>query len=156
MKKKESAKELVLSHTDNSGKASMVDISNKPDQERIAVASGKIYLSPDTIKAIKLNQVKKGDVIAISEFAGIQAAKKTSDLIPLCHNIPISKIDVNIKLHKNYAESTATAKTVAKTGIEMEALTAVSISLLTLYDMCKAIDKEMYIYDIKLISKTKK
>ena len=145
-----------LTHVNSEGKAEMVDISLKEDSVRTASASGKVYVSEEAFIKIKNNEVEKGDVLSIAKFAGIQAAKKTSELIPLCHNIPISKIQVELKLNEkdSSVEITSFAKTVAKTGIEMEALTAVSLAALTVYDMCKAIDKSTNISGIRLISKT--
>jgi len=145
-----------LTHVNSHGKAEMVDVSLKVDSVRTASAAGKVYISEEVFVKIKNNEVEKGDVISIAKFAGIQAAKKTSDLIPLCHNIPVSKVQVELKLNKkdSSVEITSFAKTVAKTGIEMEALTAVSIAALTVYDMCKAIDKSIKISGIKLLSKT--
>lgn len=145
-----------LTHVNSEGKAEMVDISLKDDSVRTASASGKVYVSAEVFIKIKNNEVEKGDVLSIAKFAGIQAAKKTSELIPLCHNIPISKVQVELKLNEkdSSVEITSFAKTVAKTGIEMEALTAVSIASLTVYDMCKAHDKSIKISDIRLLSKT--
>ncbi len=144
-----------LSHTDESGKARMVDVGQKPVQSRTAVASGFIHLAPGTVQLIRDNQVKKGDVLTVAQIAGIQAGKKTSELIPLCHPLQITKIDVLTRLEDNGVSVTAEAKCTGQTGIEMEALTAVSVALLTIYDMCKAVDKEMLIGEIKLIEKTK-
>lgn len=144
-----------LSHVDNRGKANMVDVGNKPDQKRIAKAIGFIKLSDEAVRLIKENTNKKGDVLRIAEIAGIQAAKKTSELIPLCHPLQITKIDVNTKLTDSGVEISGEARCTGKTGVEMEALTAVSVALLTIYDMCKAVDKSMIISDIKLIEKTK-
>ena len=145
-----------LSHINSKGKAEMVDVSEKEISTRTAEAYAEVKVSNEVFNAIKNNTVKKGDVLSIAKFAGIQAAKKTSDLIPLCHNIFISKIDVELKLNskKKTVEITSFAKTTAQTGIEMEALTAVSVAALTVYDMCKAIDKSMVISEIKLLSKT--
>ena len=144
-----------FSHTDEKGKANMVDVSRKPDQLRIAKASGKIDLNKETIKLIKDNEIKKGDVLTIAEIAGIQAAKQTPGLIPLCHPLQITKIDVKSKVVKNTVEVTSQVSCIGQTGVEMEALTAVSVALLTIYDMCKAVDKTMCITDVKLVSKTK-
>lgn len=144
-----------LSHVDNKGKANMVDVSRKPDQLRIAKASGKITLSNDTIKLIKDNEIKKGDVLTVAEIAGIQAAKQTPGLIPLCHPLQITRIDVKTKIINSTVEIISEVSCVGQTGVEIEALTAVSIALLTIYDMCKAVDKNMVISEIKLISKTK-
>lgn len=144
-----------FSHTDESGKANMVDVSHKPDQIRTATATGFIHLSPETVDLIRQNQMKKGDVLTIAEIAGIQGGKRTSDLIPLCHPLAITKIDIETTLNDEGVNITAFAKCTGKTGIEMEALTAVSIALLTIYDMCKAVDKQMMISKIRLIEKTK-
>lgn len=145
-----------LSHINSKGKAEMVDVSGKEISLRTAEAVAEVKVSKEIFNAIKNNLVTKGDVLSIAKFAGIQAAKRTAELIPLCHNIFISKIDVELKLNsKNKTvEIKSFAKTTAQTGIEMEALTAVSVSALTVYDMCKAIDKSMVISEIKLISKT--
>ena len=145
-----------LSHINSKGKAEMVDVSVKEISTRTAEAYAEVKVSKEVFDAIKNNSVKKGDVLSIAKFAGIQAAKKTSELIPLCHNIFISKIDVELKLNsqKKTVEIKSFAKTTAQTGIEMEALTAVSVAALTVYDMCKAIDKSMIISEIKLLSKT--
>jgi cyclic pyranopterin phosphate synthase len=147
--------ENTLSHTDESGKANMVDVSNKPDQVRTATATGFIKLSATTVELIRQNQMKKGDVLTIAEIGGIQGGKRTSELIPLCHPLAITKIDVKSELSADGVTVNAFAKCTGKTGIEMEALTAVNIALLTVYDMCKAVDKNMTITDIKLIEKTK-
>ena len=144
-----------LSHVDKKGKANMVDVGYKPDQLRIAKASGFIKLSKEAIKLIKENNIKKGDVLTLAEVAGIQAAKKTPDLIPLCHPLQITKVDVNASLEKDGVEIISEIKCIGQTGVEMEALTAVSVALLTVYDMCKAVDKKMEIEKIKLIEKTK-
>ena len=145
-----------LTRVNSEGKAEMVDVSSKDDSVRTATASGKVYISEEIYIKIKNNEIEKGDVLALAKFAGIQAAKKTSELIPLCHNIPISKVQVELKLNEkdSSVEITSFAKTVAKTGVEMEALTAVSIAALTVYDMCKALDKSINISDIRLLSKT--
>ncbi len=145
-----------LSHINSKGKAEMVDVSEKEISTRTAEAYAEVKVSKEVFYAIKSNSVKKGDVLSIAKFAGIQAAKKTSELIPLCHNIFISKIDVELKLNpkKKTVEIKSFAKTSAQTGIEMEALTAASVAALTVYDMCKAIDKSMIISEIKLLSKT--
>jgi cyclic pyranopterin monophosphate synthase len=145
-----------LSHVDPAGKARMVDVGQKPVQFRTAVASGFIHLAPATVQLIRDNQVKKGDVLTVAQIAGIQAGKKTSELIPLCHPLQITKIDVVTKLEDNGVAVTAEARCSGQTGIEMEALTAVSVALLTIYDMVKAVDKEMVIGEIRLIEKFKK
>lgn len=144
-----------LSHIDSKGKASMVDVSEKAIQNRIAIASGHIRLQSSTIELIKTNLIKKGDVLSIAEIAGIQGGKKTSELIPLCHPLMISKINVITEITSHGIKITAETKCKGQTGVEMESLTAVSIALLTIYDMCKAVDKEMVIEDIRLIEKQK-
>lgn len=145
-----------LTHTDSNGKAKMVDVGGKPDQERRAVASGRILLGTRTVELIRENEMKKGDVLAVAQLAGIQAAKQTPSLIPLCHNIFLSGINVRAELRDNGVEITAEALSHGKTGVEMEALTAVSVALLTVYDMCKAVDKEMVMEEVKLLSKEKR
>lgn len=144
-----------FSHVDDKGKANMVDVSPKPMQVRTAVAIGFIRLNPETVKLIRENEMRKGDVLTVAEIAGIQAAKKTSDLIPLCHPLQITKADVRAVLEESGVEVTATLKCIGQTGIEMEALTGVSVALLTVYDMCKAVDKDMVIENISLLEKTK-
>jgi len=144
-----------LTHTDEKGKANMVDVGHKPDQIRIAKAEGKILLSPETIKLIRENQMKKGDVLTIAEIAGIQGGKKTSELIPLCHPLQINKLEVRATLSENGVTVSSLAKCIGKTGIEMEAITAVSVALITIYDMCKAVDKNMLISEIRLVEKLK-
>jgi len=145
-----------LTHIDSKGKAVMVDVGDKPQQIRIAKAKGKIKLSPDTVKLIKENNMKKGDVLGIAQIAGIQGGKQTSSLIPLCHPLQITKLDVTANLIEDGVEVESLAKCIGQTGIEMEALTAVNIALLTIYDMCKAVDKNMELGEIKLIFKEKK
>ena len=144
-----------LTHTDSRGKANMVDVSPKPEQVRTAEATGHITLGKETIKLIKENALKKGDVITVAEIAGIMGGKKTSELIPLCHPLSITKMEVRASLDKSGVRITSLARCTGKTGIEMEALTAVSVALLTIYDMCKAADKSMKIDEIRLLSKTK-
>ncbi|MDY6799729.1 MAG: cyclic pyranopterin monophosphate synthase MoaC [Bacteroidota bacterium] len=144
-----------LTHVDEKGKANMVDVGAKPDQVRIAKATGHITLQPETIELIRDNAMKKGDVLTIAEVAGIQGGKKTSDLIPLCHPLQITKLDVKATIDDTGVRVKSEARCVGKTGIEMEALTSVSIALLTVYDMCKAVDKTMHIDEIKLVEKTK-
>ena len=142
-----------FSHIDEKGRAKMVDIGAKPVQERTAVAEGFIRLQPETIALIRDNQVKKGDVLTVAQVAGIQGGKRTSDLIPLCHPISISAIDVITELTEEGVKVTAEARCEGKTGIEMEALTAVSIALLTIYDMAKAVDRGMVIEEVRLLEK---
>lgn len=144
-----------LSHVSASGKAQMVDVSEKPDQLRIAKAEGHITLNPETIKLVRENKIKKGDVLTVAEIAGIQAGKKTSELIPLCHPLSITKIDVKAALDKSGVSVFTEARCIGQTGIEMEALTAAGIALLTIYDMCKAVDKNMVIDEIRLVEKVK-
>ncbi|MBA4410007.1 MAG: cyclic pyranopterin monophosphate synthase MoaC [Bacteroidota bacterium] len=144
-----------LTHTDEKGKAKMVDVSQKPDQEREAVASGFIRLKPETLELIRQNQMKKGDVLTVAEIAGIQGAKRTSEMIPLCHPLQLWKIDVKCSLQEHGVLAECTTLCFGKTGVEMEALTGVNIALLTVYDMCKAVDQEMVMENIRLILKTK-
>ena len=145
-----------LSHTNDKGKANMVDVGSKPNQIREARAVGKIFLLPETISLIKENSMKKGDVLTVAEISGIQAAKRTAELIPLCHTLMLTKVEVITKLTKDGVEVSSVVRCVGQTGVEMEALTAVSVALLTIYDMCKAVDKEMVIGEVKLLEKTKK
>ena len=144
-----------LTHTDSQGNARMVDVTNKEVQLRVAKASGHIWLSPETLQLISKNLLKKGDVLTVAEIAGIQAAKRTSELIPLCHNIVLNKVLVKAALNDNGVTISSEVRCTGVTGVEMEALTAVSVSLLTIYDMCKAVDKDMVIDEIRLIEKTK-
>ena len=134
----------------------MVDVSAKPMSARSAVAEGRIALAKETVGLIRKNEIAKGDVIATARLAGIQAAKRTAHLIPLCHTIPLSEVKIDIELLKDGATVACTARTVAQTGVEMEALTGVSVALLTIYDMCKAVDKRMEIGDVRLLEKTKR
>lgn len=144
-----------LTHFDNKGNAVMVDVSNKNETERIAIATGTVKASSETIELIKSGQIGKGDVLGVARVAGIMAMKNTSNLIPMCHPVMItgSSIDFEIDSEKNEIRITATSKVVHKTGVEMEALTGVSIAALTIYDMCKALDKRMVIGDIHLVKK---
>lgn len=144
-----------LSHVDNEGRARMVNVGDKDLINRIARAEGFIMLGDETVDLIKANAMKKGDVLAVAEIAGVQAAKQTSMLIPLCHNIPLDNIKVVATVENRGIRITADVSCSWKTGVEMEALTAVSVSLLTVYDMCKAVDKNMVIKDIRLVGKTK-
>ncbi|MCX6333447.1 MAG: cyclic pyranopterin monophosphate synthase MoaC [Bacteroidia bacterium] len=145
-----------LSHTDNQGKAIMVDIGGKEIQTRIAKARGHIRLAEETIKLIKENQLKKGDVLTVAQVAGINSAKQTQNLIPLCHTISIENVKVSLSVDNTGVIAVSEVKCSGKTGVEMEALTAVSIALLTVYDMCKAVDKNMVIDKIELTEKVKK
>lgn len=144
-----------LTHINNEGKANMVDVGDKPNQNRVAKAAGRIQLQLQTVELINKSLVKKGDVLTIAEIAGIQAAKETPRLIPLCHNLMLTKVEVKATLIENGVTVESMVKCVGKTGVEMEALTAVSVALLTIYDMCKAVDKSMVISQIQLLSKEK-
>lgn len=145
-----------LTHFDETGRAAMVDVSGKAATTRVAVASGRVHVSRETLALAKSGQNKKGDVISVAELAGIMGAKQTSALIPLCHPLPLSKVNVRITTNDDLPgfDVTAEAKTNGQTGVEMEALTAVSVACLTLYDMLKAADKAMVIGEIKLMTKT--
>jgi cyclic pyranopterin monophosphate synthase len=133
----------------------MVDVGAKPDTERVAVAKGEIRMRPDTLELIRQGAMKKGDVLAVAQIAGVMAAKRTSELIPLCHPLPLTQVDVQIELDNDIPglSITATARTVGKTGVEMEALTAVTVSALTVYDMAKAAEKTMVIQNVRLVEK---
>ena len=144
-----------LSHIAADGRAQMVDVCGKPLSVRTAVAMGKIRLRSETLDLISKDQMVKGNVLATARIAGIQAAKQTAQLIPLCHTLPLGEVKIDIVVSNEGAEVKCTARTIAQTGVEMEALTGVAIVLLTIYDMCKAVDKEMTISDVRLISKTK-
>ena len=148
----------ALSHLDARGEASMVDVSGKPVSRREAVATGEIHLQSETIRLIESDQVAKGNVFAAARLAGIMAAKKTGELIPLCHPLPITHCEVKFEIpsSRDRITITASARITAQTGVEMEALTAVAVAALTIYDMCKAVDKAMRVSDLKLVSKTKK
>ncbi len=143
-------------HFDTEGKVRMVDVSAKPATERLAVAKGVVIMKPATMKMIKKGETAKGDVLAVAQMAGIMAAKQTSHLIPLCHPLPITNVSVEFKLdeERSSVDITATVKTTAQTGVEMEALTAVAVAALTIYDMCKAVDRGMRIESIRLARKS--
>ena len=148
-----------LTHFDKDGNAIMVDVSDKPVTARVAVATGKIYVCQEIFEKIQRHEIAKGDVLGVARLAGIMATKRTSELIPLCHPLPLTKCEVNFELKETentlyYIEVTCLAKTDGKTGVEMEALTGVQIALLTIYDMCKAVDKSMVITDVHLLSKS--
>ena len=147
--------EKPLTHLDAEGRASMVDVGDKPATKRIAIAKGHVVMAPETLARILANDIKKGDVIGTARLAGVMAAKKTGDLIPLCHPLPLDYVDVAIDADHELPglTITATAQITAKTGVEMEALTAVSVAGLTIYDMAKAIDKTMRLTDTRLIRK---
>jgi len=145
-----------FSHLTPAGEARMVNIAAKPDQQRRAVAEGSIHCAKATIALLKKRALPKGDVLTVAKIAGIQAAKATSTLIPLCHPLPLHLVDVQFKIKSDAVEIRAEAVTAGKTGVEMEALTAVSIAALTIYDMCKAVDKNMIIGAIRVVEKTKR
>jgi cyclic pyranopterin monophosphate synthase len=144
-----------LTHFDEQGRVRMVDVGAKPDTERVAVAHGEVHMKKETFDLIRAGQIKKGDVLTVAQIAGINAAKRTAELIPLCHPLFLSKVDVDLALDESIpgVVITATAKVTGKTGVEMEALTAVSVAALTVYDMAKAAEKTMRIQNIRLIEK---
>jgi cyclic pyranopterin phosphate synthase len=144
-----------LTHLDEHGTARMVDVGAKPDTARVAVAGGSVYMQPDTLRLIRDGAIKKGDVLTVARLAGIMAAKRTADLIPLCHPLPLTHLAVELSLDEpnSAIHIEATARTSGKTGVEMEALTAVSVAALTVYDMAKAVDREMRLSDIRLLEK---
>jgi len=144
-----------FSHVDDKGRARMVDVGAKPTQRRCAIARGQICLSAPTVELIRQNQIKKGDVLTVAQIAGIAAAKQTAGLIPLCHPLTLDKIDVQLNITDHGVTAESEVCCVGRTGVEMEALTAVSVALLTVYDMCKAVDKNMRIGEIILIEKVK-
>jgi cyclic pyranopterin phosphate synthase len=144
-----------LTHIDTDGRAQMVDVSAKPMSKRRAVAVGKIRLQRETLDLIASDQIAKGNVFGTARIAGIQAAKQTAQLIPLCHPLPLGDVKIEIVTSNEGAEVRCTAQTIAQTGVEMEALVGATVALLTIYDMCKAVDKEMQISDVRLHSKTK-
>ncbi len=145
-----------LTHLDETGRAKMVDVGDKPETDRVAVARGAVLMAPDTIKLIVDGAIQKGDVLTVAELAGIMAAKRTSELIPLCHPLQLSKVDVTCipNVEASRVDIEATAKTHGPTGVEMEALTAVSVAALTIYDMAKAVDRAMRLSEIRLVYKT--
>lgn len=145
-----------LSHISEDGSARMVDVSRKPALEREAVAEGFISLGAETLRLVRENEIAKGDVLTVAHIAGIQAAKQTALLIPLCHQLPLSAVHVAFELRSDGIAITARARTIAGTGVEMEALTAVSVAALTIYDMCKAVDKTMVIGGVRLVEKSKR
>ncbi len=144
-----------LTHLDDRGRVSMVDVGAKPDSERVAVAGGRVLMQPATVRLIRAGQVKKGDALAVARIAGIMAAKRAAELIPLCHPIAINSIELDLTIDeaKHAVDIVATVKTRGKTGVEMEALTAVATAALTIYDMAKAVDREMRLSDIRLLEK---
>jgi cyclic pyranopterin phosphate synthase len=146
---------MTLSHLDAEGRAHMVDVSGKPDTERMAVASGEVRMQPETLALIRAGNLKKGDVLTAAQLAGVMAAKRTADLIPLCHPLPLTHVEVRCELKDDLpgVAITATVRTTGKTGVEMEALTAVSVAALTVYDMAKAVEKTMQITRVRLLEK---
>lgn len=144
---------MEFTHFNESGRAHMVDVGEKQDSKRIATAIGSIKMKKETVDLIKEGLIKKGDVLSVSQIGGIMGAKKTSDLIPMCHNIFLTGSDIKFNVLENEIEIEATVSTVGKTGVEMEALTAVSMAALTIYDMCKAVDKNMVIGNIMVVEK---
>jgi cyclic pyranopterin phosphate synthase len=144
-----------FSHLDKRGTAKMVNTSHKPFQRRQAIAAGKLFCAPATIRALKKNALPKGDVLTVAQIAGIQAAKRTGELIPLCHPLPLNHVEISFNVCREHIEITCTAETVAQTGVEMEVLIGVSMAALTLYDMCKAVDKKMRIEGIHVVKKIK-
>lgn len=145
---------MTLTHFNAAGEAWMVDVSHKTDTQREAVAEGRIQMAPETIALVAAGSMAKGDVLGVARIAAIQAAKRTSDWIPLCHPLPLSKIEVQFDIEPLAICCRATVRTLGRTGVEMEALTAVSAGLLTIYDMCKAAQKSMVLTDIRLLQKT--
>ena len=145
---------MTLTHTDEEGRARMVDIGDKPVSTRTAVASGFVRMAATTVEAVRGHRTPKGDPLEVARLAGIMAAKRTPELIPLCHSLPLNHADVQLDIRADGIAIVATASTDSKTGVEMEALAAASVAALTIYDMCKAIDKTMVITDIRLESKT--
>ena len=145
-----------FTHLDSDGNAIMVDVSEKPQTERMAIAKGEVLIAAKTMKMIIAEELQKGDVLSVAQLAGIMGAKRTSDLIPLCHPLNLSSVEVELSCDplRNAVDITATCKLTGQTGVEMEALTAVSLAALTVYDMCKAVDKEMRIANIRLVQKS--
>ncbi|CEO06256.1 molybdenum cofactor biosynthesis protein C [[Clostridium] sordellii] len=144
---------MEFTHFNEYGKAKMVDVSEKNETKRVAIAKGSIKMNPKTIEMIKNDQMKKGDVLSVAQIGGITGAKKTWDIIPMCHNIFLTGSDIKFNILEDEIEVEATVSTVGKTGVEMEALTAASVAMLTIYDMCKAVDKEMVIGNIRVMKK---
>jgi len=145
-----------FSHLDSAGRARMVDVGDKPAQQRIAVAEGQVRCRPQTIRALCRKNLPKGDVFTVAKIAAIQAAKRVDELIPLCHTLPLDAVEVDFSLGKNLVRIRAETRITARTGVEMEALTAVGVAALTIYDMCKAVDKTMVIDGIRLVKKIKR
>ncbi len=145
---------MTLSHLDAQGRARMVDVGEKPDTKRVAVAKGRVVMTPQTLELIRKNEIAKGDVLTVAQVAGIAAAKRTSELIPMCHPLLLTNIEVGFEFQDSGIEITAIVEATGKTGVEMEALTAVAVSALTIYDMCKAQDRAMRIQDVRLVKKS--
>jgi cyclic pyranopterin phosphate synthase len=147
---------MEITHLDESGRLRMVDVGGKPDTERVAVAKGEVAMKPETLRLIGEGGIAKGNVLATAQLAGIMAAKRTPQLIPLCHPLLLTKIDVDLKINeeRNCVEITSTVRSRGKTGVEMEALTAVSVAALTIYDMCKSVERTMRIGNIRLVRKS--
>jgi cyclic pyranopterin phosphate synthase len=143
-----------FTHLDEEGRATMVDVGDKPETQRTATASGKLRMGPETRARVLSGDVPKGNVVEVARIAGIQAAKRTAELIPLCHPLPLSHVDVQVETHDDGLRVSASASCTGQTGVEMEALTAASVALLTLYDMCKALERGMEITDVRLESKS--
>jgi cyclic pyranopterin phosphate synthase len=146
---------MGFTHVDGEGRARMVDVSHKPRLRRTASAFGQVLLQPQTLRLIRENQIQKGDVLTVAKIAGIAGAKRTAELVPLCHNIEIEQVDLELTVTETSVDIRSHAICTDKTGIEMEALTAVSVAALTIYDMCKAVDETICITDIHLVEKTK-
>ncbi|MDH3234549.1 MAG: cyclic pyranopterin monophosphate synthase MoaC [Alphaproteobacteria bacterium] len=145
-----------FTHFDDKGKARMVDVSEKPETDRLAIASGSVRMAPETLAMVAAGTAKKGDVLGVARLAGIMAAKRTAELIPLCHPLPLTSVEVDLvcKTETDTVEITATARTTGRTGVEMEAMTAVSVAALTVYDMCKAVDRAMVLGEVRLEQKS--
>jgi cyclic pyranopterin phosphate synthase len=156
VRQKDGETEMQLTHLDEKGRARMVDVGHKPDTERVAVAKGQITMRPETLALIHEGGIAKGDVLAVAQVAGIMAAKRTHELIPMCHPLLLTHVAVEFATNETESliEITATVKTTGKTGVEMEALTAVAAAALTIYDMCKAVDRAMHITNIRLVRKS--
>jgi cyclic pyranopterin monophosphate synthase len=145
---------MAFTHFNEDGRAHMVEVTEKDDTLRIAIARGSVSMKPETIELIQASRIKKGDVLSVAQIAGIMGAKKTSEVIPMCHPLMLTGVDLSFDIQENQIHIEARVRTIGKTGVEMEALTAVSLAALTIYDMCKAADKSMVISDITLIQKT--
>lgn len=147
-------KDIDLTHVNEQGRARMVDVSAKPATARVARAAGKVYMAPTTLELVRTGGTRKGDVLAVAQVAAIMAAKRTSELVPMCHQVPLSGVDVSFELQEDGIAIEATAKCTGETGVEMEALTAVSVAALTIYDMCKSHQRDMVIGEVRLLEKS--